>query len=50
MIADDERYWGVKTSLGDSYLLGKQKYPQDLLAAKRLLADFKGASVKAKKA
>ena len=35
LMADDERYGGVKTALGDNYLLGKQEYPQDLLAAKR---------------
>ena len=43
LMEDDERYGGVKTVLGDNYLLGKQEYPQNLLAAKRLLADFKGA-------
>ena len=41
LMADDERYRGVKTEVGDNYLLGKQEYPQDLLTAKRLLADFK---------
>ena len=50
LVADNERYGGVKTALEDNYLLGKQEYPQDLLAAKRLLADFKGASSKVKKA
>ena len=50
LMVDEERYGGVKTALGDNYLLGKQEYPQDLLAAKRLLADFKGAPSKAKKA
>ena len=49
LMADDERYRGVKTALGDNYLLGKQEYPQDLLGAKRLLADFKGASGKTRK-
>ena len=42
LMADDERYSKVKATLDDNYLLGKQEYPQDLLAAKRLLADFKG--------
>ena len=42
LMADDERYSDVKATLDDNYLLGKQEYPQDLLAAKRLLADFKG--------
>ena len=41
LMADDERYGGVKTALGDNYLLGKQEYPQNLLVAKWLLADFK---------
>ena len=35
LVADNEQYGGVKTTLGDNYLLGKQEYPQDLLAAKR---------------
>ena len=48
-MADNERHGGVKTALGDNYLLGKQEYPQDLLAAKRVLADFKGASGKTRK-
>ena len=42
LVADEERYGGVKTALVDNYQLGQQEYPQDLLAAKRLLADFKG--------
>ena len=50
LMTDNERYGGVKMALGDNYLLGKQEYPQDLLAAKRLLADFKGAPSKVKKA
>ena len=50
LMADSEQYDGVKTALGDNYLLGKQEYPQDLLAAKRLLADFKGSPSKVKKA
>ena len=48
LMSDDDRYSDVKATLDDNYLLGKQEYPQDLLAAKRLLADFKGTS-KAKK-
>ena len=44
LMADDDRYSDVKATLDDNYLLGKQEYPQDLLAAKRLLADFKGTS------
>lgn len=41
-MVDDKWYSKVKTTLDDNYLLGKQEYPQDLLAAKWLLADFKG--------
>ena len=50
LMADDERYGGIKTALGYNYLLAKKEYPHDILAAKRLLADFKGAPSKAKKA
>lgn len=50
MMADGARYGGVKAALGDNYLLGKQEYPQDLLAAKRLLADYRGVPGKARKA
>ena len=42
LMADERRFGAVKATLGDNYLLGEQQYPQDLLAAKRLLADFKG--------
>ena len=49
-LADDKRYGDVKRALADNYLLGKQEYPQDLLAAKRLLADYKGVPGKATKA
>ena len=48
LMADEERYGGVKATLDDNYLLGKQEYPQNLLAAKRLLADFKGTGPKGK--
>ena len=41
-MADNVRCSKVKATLDNNYLLGKQEYPQDLLAAKRLLADFKG--------
>ena len=40
-MADDDRYGAVKATLDDNYLLGKQEFPRDLLAAKRLLTDFK---------
>ena len=43
LIADNDRYGEVKAVLGNSYLLGKQEYTSDLLAVKRLLADFKDA-------
>ena len=42
LMADDERYGGVKDTLNDNYLLSKQEYPSDMKGAKRLLADFKG--------
>ena len=38
----------VKATLDDNYLPGKQEYPQNLLAAKRLLADFNGIGPKGK--
>lgn len=41
LMADNKRYSKVKATLDNNYLLRKQEYPQDLLAAKRLLADFK---------
>ena len=44
LMANDKQYGGVKTALGDNYLLGKQEYPQYQLAAKRLLAYFKGGA------
>ena len=28
LMADKERYGGVKTELGNNYLLGKQEYPR----------------------
>jgi hypothetical protein len=46
LMADDERYGGMKAALNSNYLLGKQEFPRDLLAAKRLLADFKGSETK----
>ena len=49
LMADEDWYGGVKSTLDDNYLLGKQEYPQDLLASKRLLADFKGAGPKVRK-
>ena len=50
LITDDERYGGVKTAPWDNYLLRQQEYPQDLLTVKRLLADYKGAPGKTRKA
>ena len=49
LMADEDRYGGVKATLDDNYLLGKQEYPQDMLAAKRLLADFKGVGPSTKR-
>ena len=49
LMADEDHYGGVKATLDDNYLLGKQEYPQDLLAAKRLLVDFKGSGSSTKR-
>ena len=37
-MADEKRYGGVKTALGDNYLLSKQEYPQDLLLSSQAAA------------
>ena len=49
LMADEDRYGGVKATLDNNYLLGKQEYPKDMLAAKRLLADFKGTGPSTKR-
>ena len=40
LLADDERYGPLKTQLDNNFLMGKQEYPSDVLAAKRLMTDF----------
>ena len=40
MLSDDERYGPLKTQLDSNFLMGKQEYPSDVLAAKRLMTDF----------
>ena len=40
------RYVRVNITLDSNYLLGKQKYPKDLLVAKPLLEVFKGQDPK----
>ena len=49
LMADEDCYGGVKATLDDNCLLGKQEHPQYLLVAKRLLADFKGTGPKTKR-
>ena len=49
LMANNDRYGKVKAILDNNYFLGKQEYPQDLLAAKRLLAEFKGKEIKFKR-
>ena len=46
--ADKDHYCNVKAALDNNYLLGKQKYPHDLLTAKRLAVDFKRMATKPK--
>ena len=50
LMANGNHYGKVKATIDDSFLLRKQDYPQDLLAAKRLLADFKRVVTPKKKA
>jgi len=40
LLADDERYGPLKTQPNNNFLMGKQEYPSDVLAAKRLMTDF----------
>ena len=42
LMANNDRCGNVKAILDNNYLLVKQECPQDLLAVKWLLADFKG--------
>ena len=40
LLVDDERYSPLKTQLDNNFLMGKQEYPSNVLAAKRLMTDF----------
>ena len=40
LLTDNERYGPLKTQLDNNFLMGKQEYPSDVLAAKRLMTDF----------
>ena len=39
LLADTERYGPIKTQLDNNFLMGKQEYPSNVLAAKRLMTD-----------
>ena len=47
LMADNGRYKPLNTELENNFLLGKQEYPTNTLAAKRLMTDFQptGGSV-----
>ena len=40
LLADDEMHGPLKKQLDTNFLMGKQGYPIDALAAKRLMTDF----------
>ena len=40
LLADDERFKTLKKMLNNNFLLGRQEYPKDVLASKRLMTDF----------
>ena len=44
LLVDDERYGPLKTQLNNNFLMEKQEYPSDVLAAKRLMTYFVPAS------
>ena len=45
LLADEERFKPVTTKLNNNYLLGKQEYPANVLATKRLMTDFNYSNV-----
>ena len=45
VLADKESFESVTTELSKNYLLGKQEYPCNILAAKRLMTDFDYSNV-----
>ena len=40
LLADDKRCKTLKKTLNNNFLLGRQEYPKDVLASKRLMTDF----------
>ena len=40
LLADDKRFKTLKKTLNNNFLLGRQEYPKDVLASKRLMTDF----------
>ena len=40
MLADDEQFKTLKKALNNNFLLGRQEYPKDVLASKRLVTNF----------
>ena len=45
LLAEKERFKPVTTELNKNYLLGKQDYPANVLAAKRLMTNFDYSNV-----
>ena len=39
-MADDEQFKTLNKTLNNNFLLGRQEYPKDVLALKRLMTDF----------
>ena len=40
LLAYDERFKTLKKTLNNNFLLGRQEFPKDVLASKRLMTDF----------
>ena len=40
LLADDERFKTLKKTLNNNFLLGRQEFPKDVLASKRLMTNF----------
>ena len=40
LLADNEGFKMLKKTLNNNFLLGRQEYPKDVLAPKRLMTDF----------
>ena len=40
LMANDERYGPLNTQLDNTFLMGKQEYPNNVLATNRLMTDF----------